>query len=104
MHRRLDRRLVVPSPDVLDEGLAGDHDPGAAVLLEPTHRAKPRFQPAVVGLDAVVGIPIGPVPGCRRCGFSMPQVDQTQQRRAYADGGATVMVSWSTSARMLSSG
>src|SRR6266511_1680617 len=66
VHRRLDRQLVVPSPDVLDEGLPGDHDPGTAVLFESSHRAKPRLQPAVVGLDSVVGIPIGPVPGGRR--------------------------------------
>jgi hypothetical protein len=26
------------TPQVLDEGVAGDHDLGAAILLEPTHR------------------------------------------------------------------
>src|SRR5215216_5271856 len=36
-HRRLDRQLIVPSTKVLDQGMPGDHDPGAAVLLEPAH-------------------------------------------------------------------
>jgi hypothetical protein len=34
-HRRLDRQLVMPSTDVLDRGVAGDHDAGATVLLSP---------------------------------------------------------------------
>jgi hypothetical protein len=41
----------VASPDVLDEGVPGDHDPGVAVLPEPAHRAKPHLQAAMVGLD-----------------------------------------------------
>jgi transposase len=42
--------------NVLDEGVPGDDDPGAAVLLEPTHRSQPRLQATVVSLDAVVGV------------------------------------------------
>jgi hypothetical protein len=34
-HRRLDRQLVMPSTNVLDQGEAGDHDPGAASCLSP---------------------------------------------------------------------
>jgi hypothetical protein len=59
----LDRQLVVSSPDVLHEGVPGDDYPGAVVLLEPAHRTQPRLQTAVVGLDVVVGIPIGAMPG-----------------------------------------
>jgi hypothetical protein len=36
--RLLHRQLVVTAPNVLHERMAGDHDPGAMVLLEPTHR------------------------------------------------------------------
>ena len=61
-HRRLDRQLIVPSTKVLDQGMPGDHDPGAAVLLEPAHGTKSCLQPAVVALDPVVGVPLGVVP------------------------------------------
>jgi hypothetical protein len=59
----LDRQLVVAAPNVLHEGMSGDHDPGATVLLEATHRPKPRLQPAVVRLDPVVGVLVGSMPG-----------------------------------------
>lgn len=45
---RLDRQLVVPASKILDEGMPGDDDSGAAVLLEASHRAQPRLQSAVV--------------------------------------------------------
>jgi hypothetical protein len=45
--------------------MPGDHDPGAVVLLEPTHWMQPRLEATVVGLDVVVGIPIGAMPGRR---------------------------------------
>ena len=61
--RLLDRQFVVRSTDVLHEGVSCDDDPGAAVLLEPTHRSQSGLQPAVVGLDAVVGVLVGAVPG-----------------------------------------
>jgi hypothetical protein len=64
--RRLDRELVVASSQILHEAMPGDHDPGAAVLLEPTPRTQPRLQPAVVTLDVVVGIPIGAMPDRRQ--------------------------------------
>jgi hypothetical protein len=64
--RLLDRQLVVPASNVLHEGVSGDHDPGAAVLLEPAHRTQPRLEAAVVALDSVVGVPIGSMPGRRQ--------------------------------------
>jgi hypothetical protein len=53
----------VASAEVLDEGMTGEHDPGTVILLEPAHRSQPRFQPAVIGLDSVVGVPVGAMPG-----------------------------------------
>jgi hypothetical protein len=37
----VDGKLVMSSAEVLDEGVPGDHNPGAAVLLEPAHRTQP---------------------------------------------------------------
>jgi hypothetical protein len=51
---RLDVQLLVASAIILDEGMPGDYDPGATVLLEPRHRPEPRLQPAVIRLDTVV--------------------------------------------------
>jgi hypothetical protein len=56
---------MLTTPNVLHEGVSGGHDPGAAVLLESSHRMQPRLEAAVVGLDTVVGIPIGAMPGRR---------------------------------------
>jgi hypothetical protein len=42
-HRRFDRQLVVPSTNVLDQGVAGDHHPGAAVLPEAMYRPEARL-------------------------------------------------------------
>jgi hypothetical protein len=39
LHRFLDCQLVVPAANVLDEGVSGDHDPGAVLLPEPAHRS-----------------------------------------------------------------
>jgi hypothetical protein len=50
------------TPQVLYEGMAGDHDLGAAILLEPTHRTQPRLETAVVSLDVIVGVLIGAMP------------------------------------------
>ena len=52
--------------------MPGDHDPGAAVMLGPTHRTQPRLEATVVGLDAVVGIPIGAMPAPGSSSSSMP--------------------------------
>jgi hypothetical protein len=61
-HRFLDRQLVMATPQVLDEAMAGEHDRGAAILLEPTHRTQPRPETAMVGLDVIVGVLIGAMP------------------------------------------
>jgi hypothetical protein len=65
IRRLLNGQLVVSAPKVLDEPMPGDDDSGATVLLEPSHRSQARLQPAVIRLDAVVGVPVGAVP-CRR--------------------------------------
>jgi hypothetical protein len=39
--RHLDRQFVVAAAKVLDEGVPGDDDPGAVVLLESSHRSQP---------------------------------------------------------------
>jgi hypothetical protein len=61
--RLLDREFVVASTNVLDEGMTGDHDPGTAVLFEPSHRPQPCLEPTVIGFDGVVGVLVGTVPG-----------------------------------------
>jgi hypothetical protein len=60
----VDGQFVVSSAKVLDERVASDHDASVAVLLEAAHPSKPRLQPAVVALNAVVGMAVGAVP-CR---------------------------------------
>jgi transposase len=64
--RHLDRQLIVASPDVLHERMTGNDDPGATVLLESSHRSQSCLQAAVIGLDPVVGVPLGAVPGRRQ--------------------------------------
>jgi hypothetical protein len=54
--------FVVAAPDVPDEGVPSDHDSRAEVGLESAHRAQPSLQLAVVGLEAVVGVPLRAVP------------------------------------------
>jgi len=53
----------MPTTKVLDEGMADNDHAGAAVLLEATHRSQPCFQPAVVSLNAIVGVLPGAMPG-----------------------------------------
>jgi hypothetical protein len=61
---RVHSQLVVSAAKVLDERMPHDDGPGATVLLEPSHRSQPRFQPTMVALDAVVGVAVGTMP-CR---------------------------------------
>ncbi|OHV41053.1 hypothetical protein BCD49_38980 [Pseudofrankia sp. EUN1h] len=49
--------FVVAAADVLDEGVPGSDDLGAAEAFEPAHRPQPGFQPAVISFDLVVRIP-----------------------------------------------
>ena len=62
----VDRQLVVSTPQLLNQRMPTDHDPGAMVLVEAAHRSKPCLQAAMVGLDAVVGVPIRAVPHPRQ--------------------------------------
>ena len=43
--------------------MPGDHDPGAAILLEAPHRTKPCLQPTVIAFDPVIGVAVGAMPG-----------------------------------------
>ena len=61
-YRLRNRQLVVAAPEILDEAMPGDDHPGAAVLLEATHRSQPRLQPTMVRLDSIVGVPVGAMP------------------------------------------
>jgi hypothetical protein len=60
--RLLGGQLAVASPELLDEAVPGDDHPGTAVLVEPAHWSQPRLETAMVGLDPVVGVPLGAVP------------------------------------------
>jgi hypothetical protein len=54
----------VSAANVLHKRVPSDHDLGAAVLLHAPHRSQPRLEATVVGLNPVVGVPVGAVPGC----------------------------------------
>jgi len=55
----VNRQLLVSAPKVRHDGLSGKDHPGTAVLLEPAHRPQSRLEMTMIGLDPVVGIPIG---------------------------------------------
>ena len=62
IRRLVGGQLVVASPEILDEAMPGDDHPGTGVLLESSHRSQPRLETAMVGLDPIVGVPLGAVP------------------------------------------
>src|SRR5206468_10401106 len=62
---RLNAKPVVPAAEVLNEGVPGDDNCRRPVRIEAAHRAEARLQPAVVGLDAVVGVRVDVVEGPR---------------------------------------
>src|SRR4029453_15348822 len=64
-HRLLHRQFVMRSTEVLDKRVPGDDDPGTAVPLEPTYRSQSRLETAMIGLDVVVRVPLGTMPGRR---------------------------------------
>jgi hypothetical protein len=43
--------------------MPGDHDAGAEFLFEPSHGPELCLQAAVIGVNSVVGVPLGAVPG-----------------------------------------
>jgi hypothetical protein len=55
----LDAELVVASPQVLHERVTGHVRAGAAIGLESAHRPQLSFEPAVVGLDPIIRVPLG---------------------------------------------
>jgi hypothetical protein len=61
--RNVDSEIVEASAEILDEGMAGDDDPGGTVSLQSSHGSKPGLQASVVGLDGVVGVGFGVVEG-----------------------------------------
>src|SRR5664280_2449009 len=62
---RLDPEYVVPSPQVLDEGVPSDDDAGASVPFQAPHGPKPYLEPSMVSLDTVVAV-LGGVVKCGR--------------------------------------
>ena len=53
----------MPTSQVPHEAMPNDDHPGATVLLEPAHRPQPQLEAPMVGLDPVVGVLVGAVPG-----------------------------------------
>ena len=64
--RLLDSQLVVPAQNVLDQACPAITTLALRSYFEPSHRPQPRLQPAVVGLDPVVGVLLGSMPRCRQ--------------------------------------
>ena len=50
----IDTKFVVPSPQVLDECVASDHDSGSPVQFEAPHRTKSCLEAPMVSFDSVV--------------------------------------------------
>jgi len=67
--------FVGAAADVLDQGVAGGDGLGGAQAFEPAHRPQPGFQPAAIGLDAVVLPPCVDVAGRRQQFLQDPRVD-----------------------------
>ncbi len=57
--------IVEAAAKVLNEGMAGDDDPGGAISLQPSHRPEPRLEAPVVGLEPVVGMGLRVMEGRR---------------------------------------
>jgi hypothetical protein len=69
--------------------MPGDDHPGTAVLLEAAHRSQPRRQPAVVALDAVVGVAVGTMPRRRQ---QLLQHGRVHRRLIGGDLGRAILV------------
>lgn len=53
---RVDSEFVVPSPQVLNEGMSPNDHAGCSVPFETPHWSEPGVAAPVVGLDTVVGV------------------------------------------------
>ena len=72
----VDGNLVVVTAEVLDEGVASDHDARCLMSLEPTHRSEPGLHPAMVTPHPVVLILTSVVPCAGK-----QLLDHVRQRR-----------------------
>ena len=70
--------FVVAAADVLDERVTADHDCCSPIAFAATHRAQAGLEPAVVVLDAVIGVLLGVV---ARVGDQF--LDHRDQRRGF---------------------
>jgi hypothetical protein len=50
--------FVVAAAQILDECVPGGHDPRGPAPFQSAHRPQPRFQPAMVGFNGVVRVPL----------------------------------------------
>jgi hypothetical protein len=70
------REFIVAAAQVLHEGVAAGHRSRGSQAFESTHRPQPGFEPAVVGFDDVVGVPLENVPSTRRELVDDPRIDR----------------------------
>jgi hypothetical protein len=55
--------FIVTAAEVLDDGVPDGQDPRGSVAFEAAHRSQPRLQPAMIGFDGVVRVPLDGVRG-----------------------------------------
>jgi hypothetical protein len=64
----------VPAAKVLNQGVSGDHDPGAVLLPDPAHSSSPHLETTISGLDPVDGIAVSTMPRRRQQFFPHHQL------------------------------
>jgi gamma-glutamyltranspeptidase len=74
----------VATANVLHDRMADADQHGAPIPLEPRHRPQTRLQPAVICLDAVVGIPIGAMPGRRQTDIARRCIASLRSLRCFS--------------------
>src|SRR6266508_4161038 len=77
LDRLVDGEFVVAAAEVLYEGVSRRDRSGAGVGLQAAHRPQPSFELAVVGLDPIVGVPVGAVPRGRHSFVEHPRVGRS---------------------------
>ena len=55
--------FIVAAAKILDERVPGGQDPRGSAAFQAAHRPQPRFQPPVIGLDWIAGVPLDGVQG-----------------------------------------